>query len=91
MHNVHIKPEHIETVIRRGGKAHSVESLDGPKTALVVVDMQLYFMGEGQPSECPEAREIVPNVNRLAEATAWLDHQGVVFPGQTMTEAAHAA
>ena len=69
MHNVHIKPEHVERVVRRGGKAHSVESLDGPKTALVVVDMQLYFMGEGQPSECPEAREIVPNVNRLAAAT----------------------
>jgi ureidoacrylate peracid hydrolase len=69
MHKVHIKPEHIERVIARGGKAHSVESLDGPKTALVVVDMQLYFMGEGQPSECPVAREIVPNVNRLAEAT----------------------
>ena len=69
MHKVHIKPEHIERVVRRGGRVHSVESLDGPKTALVVVDMQLYFMGQGQPSECPEAREIVPNVNRLAEAT----------------------
>lgn len=69
MHKVHIKPEHIETVKRRGGREHSVETLDGPKTALVVVDMQLYFMGEGQPSECPTAREIVPNVNRLADAT----------------------
>ena len=69
MHKVHIKPEHIARVTKRGGKAHSVESLNGPTTALVVVDMQLYFMGEGQPSECPEAREIVPNVNRLAEAT----------------------
>lgn len=68
MHKVHIKPEHIERVVRRGGKAHSIESLDGPKTALVVVDMQLYFMGEGQPSECPVARDIVPNVNRLADA-----------------------
>jgi ureidoacrylate peracid hydrolase len=69
MHKVHIKPEHIERVIERAGRPHTVESLDGPKTALVVVDMQLYFMGKGQPSECPEAREIVPNVNRLAEAT----------------------
>jgi ureidoacrylate peracid hydrolase len=69
MHKVHIKPEHIERVIGRGGREHTVESLDGPKTALVVVDMQIYFMGEGQPSECPVAREIVPNVNRLAEAT----------------------
>jgi len=69
MHKIHIKPEHIERVVKRGGKAHSVESLYGPRTALVVVDMQLYFMGEGQPSECPEAREIVPNINRLTDAT----------------------
>ena len=69
MHKSHIKPEHVQHVIKRGGRAHSVETLTGSTTALVVVDMQLYFMGEGQPSECPEAREIVPNVNRLAKAT----------------------
>lgn len=69
MHKVHISQEHIDRVTRRGGSAHSVKSLDGQKTALVVVDMQLYFMGQGQPSECPVAREIVPNVNRLADAT----------------------
>lgn len=69
MHKIHIKPEHVQHVIKRGGRAHSVEALTGSKTALVVVDMQLYFMGEGQPSECPEAREIVPKVNRLATAT----------------------
>jgi len=69
MHKVHIKPEHIARVVRRSGREHTIESLNGPSTALVVVDMQLYFMGEGQPSECPVAREIVPNINRLAEAT----------------------
>lgn len=68
MHKIDIHQEYIDRVTDRGGTAHSVESLDGPKTALVVVDMQHYFMGEGQPSECPVAREIVPNVNRLAEA-----------------------
>ncbi len=68
MHKIDIHQDYIDRVIDRGGRAHSVESLDGPKTALVVVDMQLYFMGEGQPSECPVAREIVPNVNLLAEA-----------------------
>ncbi len=68
MHKIDIPQDYIDRVIARGGRAHSVEFLDGPKTALVVVDMQLYFMGEGQPSECPVAREIVPNVNRLAEA-----------------------
>ncbi len=69
MHKVHIRPEHIARVVRRSGREHTIESLNGPSTALVVVDMQLYFMGEGQPSECPVAREIVPNINRLAEAT----------------------
>lgn len=68
MHKIDIHQDYIDRVIDRGGREHSVESLDGPKTALVVVDMQHYFMGEGQPSECPVAREIVPNVNHLAEA-----------------------
>ena len=68
MHKIDIHQDYIDRVIDRGGREHSVESLDGPKTALVVVDMQHYFMGEGQPSECPVARDIVPNVNRLAEA-----------------------
>ncbi len=68
MHKIDIHQDYIDRVIDRGGRAHSVESLDGPKTALVVVDMQHYFMGEGQPSECPVARDIVPNVNRLAGA-----------------------
>ncbi len=67
MHKVNIPQEYIGRVTARGGRAHSVTALDGPKTALIVVDMQYYFMGEGQPSECPVAREIVPNVNRLAD------------------------
>lgn len=68
MHKVNIPQEYIDRVTARGGTAHSVQALDGAKTALVVVDMQIYFMAEGQPSECPVAREIVPNVNRLADA-----------------------
>jgi ureidoacrylate peracid hydrolase len=67
MHKVNIPQEYIDRVAGRGGRAHSVAALDGPGTALIVVDMQDYFMAEGQPSECPVAREIVPNVNRLAD------------------------
>ena len=67
MHKVNIPQEYIDRVAGRGGRAHSVAALDGPGTALIVVDMQHYFMGAGQPSECPVAREIVPNVNRLAD------------------------
>ena len=69
MHNFEIKQKYVDRVVQRSGRVHTVDSLDGPTTALVVVDMQLYFMGEGQPSECPVAREIVPNVNKLADAT----------------------
>jgi len=35
----------------------------------VVVDLQNGFMAPGQPAEIAPAREIVPNVNRLAGAT----------------------
>lgn len=69
MHKVSIKPEYIERVKRRSGRKHTVTSLEGPKTALIVVDMQLYFVEAGQPSECPVARDIVPNINLLAGAT----------------------
>lgn len=69
MHKINIEQKYIDRAVRRSGRRHNVDRLDGPKTALVVVDMQKYFMGPGQPSECAVARDIVPNVNRLAAAT----------------------
>jgi ureidoacrylate peracid hydrolase len=36
------------------------------KTALLVIDMQNYFVKTGHQGEIPAAREIVPNINRLA-------------------------
>ena len=36
------------------------------KTALVVIDMQNYFMKSGMAAEVPVARDIVPNINKLA-------------------------
>ncbi len=53
----------------RGGRLNAYETVVGPKTALVVVDMQNYFVQDGMPSCAPIARDIVPNVNRLARAT----------------------
>lgn len=50
------------------GRSHSIEAADPAKTALLVVDMQNYFMAPGQQLETPVAREVVPNVNRLAGA-----------------------
>ena len=50
----------------RLGKLHPFDVIDPRKTALVVVDMQNYFVKQGHQSEVPAAREIVPNINRLA-------------------------
>ena len=53
----------------RGGRLNAHESLDAAKTALVVVDMQNYFVQDGMPAAAPIAKAIAPNINRLAQAT----------------------
>lgn len=68
MHQFEMPQEYVKRVTARQGRAHACETFDGPKTALVVVDMQNYFMVEPYQSACAVARDIVPNVNRLAEA-----------------------
>jgi ureidoacrylate peracid hydrolase len=68
MHKVQI-PEHIVArVLMRQGRWNVHDDVPPRQTAFVVVDMQNYFMAPGQQVEIPAAREIVPNVNRLAEA-----------------------
>ena len=57
-----------DRVIRRQGKMFSHDTVEAARTALVVVDMQNYFVAEGFPLEVPVARQIVPNINRLARA-----------------------
>jgi ureidoacrylate peracid hydrolase len=69
MHKVAIAQSVIDRVVARRGRAHCHDDLDPAATALVVVDMQNAFLMEGVGhSVCPEAREIVPNINRLAAA-----------------------
>jgi len=68
MHKIAIPPEVLARVIERRGKVHITEELDAPRCALVVIDLQDGFMLEGVALEIPEARSIVPNVNRLAAA-----------------------
>jgi ureidoacrylate peracid hydrolase len=68
MHKVHIPQATIDWVVQRQGRLHAYEDLAPERTALVVVDMQNYFMQDGQLGCAPVARDIVPNVNRLAEA-----------------------
>lgn len=68
MHDIRIPDHIVRRVLDRRGKLHIYERLDGRSTALLVVDLQNIFMLPGMPLEVPYAREIVPNVNRLAAA-----------------------
>ena len=69
MHQLSIPKSVVQRVIEKRGREFVYDGLDPAKTALVVVDMQNAFMLEGVAHAlCPMAREIVPNINRLAEA-----------------------
>jgi len=62
-----IPPAMQARVIERRGAAHAFADLDPTRTALIVVDLQNGFMDdEVGHAVCPMARDIVPNVNRLA-------------------------
>jgi ureidoacrylate peracid hydrolase len=68
MHNYVVSDSLRARVLRRQGKFVSHETIDAARSALVVIDMQNYFVAKGFPLEVPVAREIVPNINRLAAA-----------------------
>jgi ureidoacrylate peracid hydrolase len=81
LHRVELPAYVAERIALRRGTPHAFERVDAARTALVVVDLQNGFMAPGQPAEMPAARAVVPNVNRLAEATrtaggtvVWLKH-----------------
>jgi ureidoacrylate peracid hydrolase len=61
-----VPPELRERLIARRGRLHAYDDYDPATTALVVVDMQNFFMKPGEPMASSAAREMVPNVNRLA-------------------------
>jgi ureidoacrylate peracid hydrolase len=68
VHPTALPLEVINAVTARRGRPYAFPSIDPKRTALVVIDMQNAFVAPGSPAEVPLAREIVPNVNRLAEA-----------------------
>lgn len=68
MHTISIPQFIIDRVMERRGTVHIFDKVDPARTALIVVDLQNGFMAPGQPAEIGNAREIVPNVNRLATA-----------------------
>ena len=68
MHACTLPPEVIERMTARRGRPYAFERLDPARTALVTIDMQNAFLAPGAVAEVPVAREVVPNVNRLAGA-----------------------
>jgi ureidoacrylate peracid hydrolase len=68
MHRYVVSDAVKERVLRRKGKLVSHDTIDTARSALVVVDMQNYFVAKGFPLEVPLARAIVPNINRLSNA-----------------------
>ena len=70
MHPFTIPPEISARVAARCGTPHPFATLVGPRSALVVVDMQNAFMDPALGhAVCVMAPAIVPAVNRLAAAT----------------------
>ncbi len=68
MHPFTMPQEIVARVARRTGRAHPFETLVPERTALLVIDMQNYFVKPGYPGEAPMARKIVAGVNQLAAA-----------------------
>jgi len=69
MHRIAIPESIVAQVKAQRGKLNRYDRLSGRNTALVVIDMQNAFTLPGMPVEVPEARDIIPNVNKLAAAT----------------------
>lgn len=68
MHKTEIRPDVLDRILTRRGQLHIHNQLDPARTALVVIDMQNAFVHPASPTVVPVAREIVPNINRLAAA-----------------------
>jgi nicotinamidase-related amidase len=63
-----ISDELIASAIAERGKAHPWDAIPIARTALIVIDMQNYFVAPSSQGEAATARDIAPAINRLAAA-----------------------
>lgn len=77
MHNIELLPGLEERLTRRRGRPEMFVVLDPRRTALLAIDLQNLFLAPGAPLEIPRARDIVPNVNRMASQLRELGGQVV--------------
>ena len=69
MHKIALNPEVVASAIERRGVRHAFADLDPRRTALLVVDLQCAYLDEKLDNTfCRHALDIVPNVNRIAQA-----------------------
>jgi len=61
-----IAKEVVDRLAARRGKLHCIEQIDPAHAALVVIDMQNYFLAPGYLGEVAPARAIVPAINQAA-------------------------
>lgn len=62
-------PEAVKArVLRRQGKLHAHDTIAAARAALLVIDMQRYFVDRGDAGDASAARAIVPAINRMALA-----------------------
>lgn len=62
-------PQALEArILQRRSVVHPFAELYAVSSALVVIDMQVAFLADGYPCTIPGAREVVPTINRLADA-----------------------
>jgi ureidoacrylate peracid hydrolase len=66
MHKIALSEAALARTRTRIGKLNPFDTIDPRRTALLVIDMQNYFVKAGHQGEVALAREIVPNINRLA-------------------------
>jgi ureidoacrylate peracid hydrolase len=61
--------DHIkQRLLRIRGDLRLFKNMEPARTAFVIIDMQNAFVAPGGVIEVPASREIVPNINRMAEA-----------------------
>src|SRR3954454_20002977 len=66
MHEFSISSDAVARIKARSGKIHPFDTLDARRTALLVIDLQNYFLKPGAQGETPAARALGPPVNDLA-------------------------
>ena len=84
MHEIHIPEDILAKSRARRGRVEVFDALDSARTALVVIDMQSYFLKPGGFLEVPCSRDIVGNINRIA-ATLRPDRRDRVLGRSTVS------